>query len=147
MIIVDTGFWIALFNGQDKYHFDAKETLTKYSTEPLITTWCVLTESCHLLLKRSNTQYIGVEKQIKFLSLFDQNPEMFKVFEIQSHHWQRMKNLMKKYANLPMDLAGASLVILAEDLGTGRILSVDNRDFNTYRWKQTYPFHNLFLKG
>lgn len=29
--------------------------------------------------------------------------------------------------------ADASLVILAEHLGAGRILSTDQRDFNTYR--------------
>jgi predicted nucleic acid-binding protein len=52
---------------------------------------------------------------------------------------------MEKYANLPMDLADASLVILAEHLGHGRIFSVDQRDFNTYRWKQTYPFENLLF--
>jgi uncharacterized protein len=51
---------------------------------------------------------------------------------------------MQQYANLPMDLADASLVILAEELGHGRILSVDYRDFNTYRWKNNQPFQNLF---
>jgi len=30
---------------------------------------------------------------------------------------------MTKYRDLPMDLADASLVILAEELGSGRILS------------------------
>lgn len=51
----------------------------------------------------------------------------------------------KSYANLPMDLADASLVILAEELGHGRIFSVDQRDFNAYRWKNTQPFQNLLL--
>ena len=41
-------------------------------------------------------------------------------------------------------LKNASLVILAEELGHGQILSVDYRDFNTYRWKNTEPFDNLF---
>ena len=45
----------------------------------------------------------------------------------------RISALMEQYANLPMDLADASLVILAEHLGAGRILSTDQRDFNTYR--------------
>ena len=44
-----------------------------------------------------------------------------------------------------MDLADASLVILAEHLGHGRILSTDERDFETYRWKQRKPFQNLLL--
>jgi predicted nucleic acid-binding protein len=52
---------------------------------------------------------------------------------------------MKKYADLPMDVADASLVVLAEYLGHGRILSSDKRDFQTYRWKNHEPFENLLL--
>jgi len=52
---------------------------------------------------------------------------------------------MEKYADLPMDLADASLVILAGHLGHGRILSTDQRDFQAYRWKQREPFRNLLL--
>jgi len=44
-----------------------------------------------------------------------------------------------------MDLADASLVILAEHLGHGKIFSVDQRDFNTYRWKERQPFTNLLM--
>jgi predicted nucleic acid-binding protein len=50
---------------------------------------------------------------------------------------------MQKYRDLPMDLADASLVILAEELGSGRILSTDARDFRTYRFKNRKPFKNL----
>jgi hypothetical protein len=34
-----------------------------------------------------------------------------------------------------MDLADASLVLLPESLGHGRILTTDQREFRTYRWK------------
>jgi predicted nucleic acid-binding protein len=44
-----------------------------------------------------------------------------------------------------MDLADASLVILAEELGKGDILSTDQRDFGVYRWKNRKPFKNLLL--
>ncbi len=53
---------------------------------------------------------------------------------------------MKKYADLPMDLADASLVLLAEHLGHGRILSTDRRDFGTYRFKEHKPFENLLAR-
>jgi len=46
-------------------------------------------------------------------------------------------------AELPMDLADASLVLLAESLGHGRILTTDQRDFRTYRWKSRRPFEAL----
>ncbi len=65
------------------------------------------------------------------------------VFDLTQVHCPRVIRLMEQYRNLPMDLADASLVILAEHLGHGRILSVDQRDFNTYRWKNTQPFQNL----
>ena len=47
----------------------------------------------------------------------------------------------------PMDLAGASLVILAEALDDGRIISTDLRDFRAYRWKSRQPFRNLLDQG
>jgi len=42
-----------------------------------------------------------------------------------------------------MDLANGSLVVLAEGIGHGRIVSTDQRDFNSYRWKNREPFRNL----
>ena len=135
MIIVDTGFWLALVDQKDTYHQAAKQALKKYN-EPLITTWCVITETCYLLLTRK-----GVKAQITFINSLNQG--LFTVFNLEPHHGLQIAQLMEKYADLPMDLADASLVILAEHLGHGRIFSVDRRDFNTYRWKQTYPFENL----
>ncbi len=44
-----------------------------------------------------------------------------------------------------MDLADASLVLLAEHLDDGRILSTDARDFKTYRFKNHKPFKNVLL--
>jgi hypothetical protein len=38
-------------------------------------------------------------------------------------------------------------VLLAEELGHGRILSTDDRDFNAYRWKRHEPFENLLLRS
>jgi uncharacterized protein len=137
MIIVDTGFWLALIDKKDNYHDIAKQALKKYN-EPLITTWCVITETCYLLLTRK-----GVEAQVTFINSLKQ--ELFTIFNLETHHTARIIELMEKYADLPMDLADASLVILAEHLGHGRIFSIDQRDFNTYRWKQTYPFENLLF--
>jgi predicted nucleic acid-binding protein len=86
----------------------------------------------------------GVDAQIVFLNSFHQG--LFTIFDLQPEHTSRITQLMKQYQNLPMDLADASLVILAEHLGHGRIFSVDQRDFNSYRRKQTYPFENLLIQ-
>jgi predicted nucleic acid-binding protein len=138
MIIADTGFWVALANKKDKYHIRAKECLILFN-EPLITTWPVMTETCHLLLQR-----LGQYAQQSFIENYRNNN--FQVFDLTKKHSNMIAELMKKYADLPMDLADASLVILAEHLGHGRIFSTDKRDFHTYRWKQNKPFENLLIQ-
>jgi predicted nucleic acid-binding protein len=50
---------------------------------------------------------------------------------------------MEQYRDLALDLADASVVILAEHLGHAHILFVNQPDFNTCRWKNTQPFQNL----
>lgn len=137
MIIADTGFWVALASPQDDHHDVARHTFANLK-EPLITTWPVMTEVCHLLLKRRGTQ-----AQLKFIELYRQG--VFAVFNLDASQTARMEQLMHIYADLPMDLADASLVLLAEHLNHGRILSTDHRDFHTYRWKQTQPFTNLLM--
>lgn len=67
------------------------------------------------------------------------------VFTMTSAHLPRIATLMDQYRDLPMDLADASLVLLAEELGEGRIVSTDERDFHAYRWKNQHPFSNLLL--
>ncbi len=69
----------------------------------------------------------------------------FTIFDLTPRHVATIAQLMEKYSDLPMDLADASLIVLAEHLGHGRILSSDRRDFQTYRWKNSYLFHNLLL--
>ena len=68
---------------------------------------------------------------------------LFQIFALGESELPRMAILMRQYENLPMDFADASLVILAEHLGHGRIVSTDQRDFLTYRWKNHHPFQNL----
>jgi predicted nucleic acid-binding protein len=135
MIIADTGFWLALANQSDRYHRAAMAALDRLR-EPLICTWPVMTETCHLLSAR-----LSVDAELAFVR--SASEAAFEIFEMERTHLTRALVLMDKYRDLPMDLADASLVILAEELGTGRILSTDQRDLRTYRWKTRRPFKNL----
>ncbi|MFM8342269.1 MAG: type II toxin-antitoxin system VapC family toxin [Methylomonas sp.] len=137
MIIADTGFWLALGDKRDKHHQRAN-LFAKTCKERMITTQAVMTEVCHLLLVRK-----GVEAQLQFMEMYRLGA--FDVFEIQAIHKDRLVRLMRQYADLPMDFADASMVLVAEQLGHGRILSTDQRDFHTYRWKNTQPFENLLF--
>jgi uncharacterized protein len=139
MIIADTGFFLALANRNDIHHIDAINAYEALA-EPLVTTWPVMTETSHLMLSR-----LGQQSHQAFLESWKSGA--FHVWVISEDAAGRICALADKYRDLPMDLADASLVILAEHLGHGRILSTDQRDFKTYRWKNHRPFVNLLLSG
>lgn len=55
------------------------------------------------------------------------------VFEIDADGAKRMLELLEKYRDRPMDIADASLVLLAERVGVNEILTIDRADFDVYR--------------
>lgn len=135
MIIADTGFWVALFDQRDQHH-QAVKSYAVTLNESFITTLPVVTEVCYLLQTRCYPQ-----KAVDLLAA--QRAGLFALFTLDEAHLSRMAHFMTQYIELPMDLADASLVLLAEELGHGRIVSTDRRDFHTYRWKHQHPFTNL----
>ncbi len=137
MILADTGFWLALANTADRHHERARAALTRHRG-PYLTTWPVMTETCHMLVTRLGTGAATAFIRSGALGAFQ-------VFELAPSHLPRIATLMEKYRTLPMDLADASLVVAAEDSGAGDILSTDARDFGAYRWKSRKPFKNLLL--
>jgi len=135
VILVDTGAWVGLMDKRDHYHA-ACRAFFRRNREPLITTYPVLVESVHLLYSR-----VGPNMTLAwFETVIGQG---IQIFSMNDAHLPRLLALMRQYADLPMDLADASLVLLAEESGEGRIISTDERDFHAYRWKNRHPFRNL----
>ena len=91
MILVDTGFWLALANSKDAHHKIAQSKLNKLK-EPMITTWPVLTETCHLLLNR-----MGVDAQQRFLLSWETGA--FQVHAVPDKQIPRIRALMEKYSD------------------------------------------------
>ena len=100
----------------------------------------MLTEATHLL-----TRWIGADAAQALLR--DVAAGGIAVWQWAAPQTERLASLMERYASLPMDLADASLVLLAEHLGHGRILTTDERDFGAYRFKSREPFQNLLSEG
>lgn len=136
-VLADTGFWLALLNARDQHHALAR-TLHQVKTWRYITTWPVLTETCHLLSARMSPDVAPSFLESGLRGAFE-------IAEPPGDTHTRAIELMRRYVKLPMDLADASLIILAEELGHGRILSTDRRDFKSYRWKNRKPFSNLMF--
>ena len=135
MLSVDSGFLYALVDRSDAWHGRAL-AWRQTAAQGWITTWPVLAETCHLFHRSLGPAFAAAlmdDVAEGGLSVWTPGPD----------RWPRIPELMRKYAKLPMDLADASLVLLAEYLGDGRILSTDCRDFGAYRWKSRKPFENL----
>ena len=137
MILVDTGSWLALADKGDAYHARCV-AFFRSNREPLMTTYPVLVECVHLMFRR-----IGVTKSLAWMETLAE--QGVGVFTMGADHLPRLTELMRQYADLPMDLADASLVLLAEKFGEGRIVGTDERDFLAYRWKNQHPFRNLLI--
>jgi uncharacterized protein len=135
VIAVDTGVFVALADRSDNWHERAQRALGTVE-EGWVTTWPVLTETCHLMRRR-----IGSEAVFDLMDIVSEGG--VEVWSPSPAQAASLPALMRRYAKLPMDLADASLVLLAEHLGHGRILSTDMRDFGACRWKNRKPFKNL----
>ena len=135
MIIVDADFFYALVDRWYAWREGAAAHIDTQA-EGWITTWPALTEATHLL-----TRWIGTDAAQALLR--DVAAGGIAVWQWDTAQTERMAHLMERYASLPMDLADASLVLLAEHLGHGRVLTTDERDFGAYRFKGRKPFDNL----
>lgn len=136
MILIDTGPLIGLFDPLDPFHKKSVKILQQIH-EPLFSTLPVLTEAFHML----NPGSPGAENLRSFIV-----QEGLSIWAMDDGALFRAFDLMKKYADHPMDLADASLVAAAETLRTKRIFTIDRDDFETYRVKigqRYYPFEIL----
>jgi uncharacterized protein len=130
LILIDTDPIVALFDKDDRYHVLCVEIL-KEIREPLITTWPVLTECFYLLNFSWEVQ--------DSLWLFIQRGGV-EIYPIEKELLIRCRELMKQYRDLPMDLADATLVALADILEVPKIFTRDHKDFTIYRFKQKKRF-------
>lgn len=120
-LLVDSGPLYALFDADDAFHAPVKNFLQGYSGR-LMTTWAVITEVMYLL-------DFSVNVQILFLRWVEQAVELV---DIEKSFISELIRYTDKYRDRPMDLADASLMLLAIKTGIREILSVD-ADFDIYR--------------
>ncbi len=123
MIIIDTGPIIAIFDKDDQYHQRCIEIL-KGIKEPLITTWPVITEAFYLLNFPLSVQ--------DALWQFIQRGGI-RIEQLEENIYFRIRELMKKYYDLPMYLADATLVVLGEEKKLSTVFTLDYKDFCIYR--------------
>ncbi len=131
-VLLDTGCIVALLDRSEAHH-EVCAAMVSDAGFPLVTCEPVIAEACYLLrrLRRAADAVLDNVGRGVFSIPFriDQSTPS-------------LRALMKKYAQVPMDLADACLVHLATELGDGRILTLDG-DFRIYRWGKNRPFELL----
>lgn len=131
--LIDAGPIIALFDRSDRFHYQITQFLKEESLH-LVTTWPVLTEASHMLDFDNRAQVAVLEWVYRGgLELFD----------VDLSAVRRVIDLTTKYDDVPMDLADATLVVAAEQLGIRDIISIDS-DFYVYRTTDKEHINNIF---
>ena len=122
-VLVDAGPLVALVDRADAHHaasIDALQTIR----DPLMTVWPAFTEAMYLLgfsWRAQRALWEMVESEALALAALGRDDA------------PRMQALMHKYRDLPMDLADAALVRVAEREKLPRIFTLDRRHFRVYR--------------
>ncbi len=135
-IIIDTGFLVALFNAEDSLHAEAKKVAKQITHLEWNTTSFVVQEMFWLLSSR---------KDFSVALAFFQKVKTLLVLPNLPRDWlDQISKILSQYDSAKIDLADASLVVLADVLKTGQIVTVDRKDFAILRWNLgKSQFHNL----
>jgi predicted nucleic acid-binding protein len=124
-VLADASALVAFLDRDDREHGRCVQAL-KALHDPLVTVWPALTEAVHLLS--------GMPRGTAALcDMVDDG--LLGLVALEATDFSRMKELMAKYRDLPMDFADAALVRAAEREGLTRIITFDAH-FLVYRLPQ-----------
>lgn len=131
-VILDTGPLVALLNRGDRHHQWARDQWGQI-TPPLFTCEAVLAEACFLVRRFRDGQTAVLELvQRGILDLsFRLTEEAEPIFQ-----------LLTKYRDVPISLADACMVRMAEQHPKGVVFTLDN-DFSIYRMKRRQAIPTL----
>ncbi|MGH8727209.1 MAG: type II toxin-antitoxin system VapC family toxin [Burkholderiales bacterium] len=129
-ILVDTGPLVALFKKRDEDHRRVTGFLKTIRCR-LLTTWPVMTEAWHLVALPSR------------LALMQWAAAGLEICDLGERATDDLLRLLEKYKDRPMDLADASLVLLAEKTGVFDIMTIDRADFDAYRARGNIRFRQV----
>ena len=123
MILIDASPLVALIDGSDRHH-DACVIAIRSIRETMLTVWPAFTEAMYFLR-------ISLELQDELWQIAETG--VIVLADLDAEHRTRMRHLMRKYRDLPMDLADAALVAVAERERISKVFTLDRKDFEIYR--------------
>jgi predicted nucleic acid-binding protein len=120
-ILVDTGFLVALGIQRDPRHRAAREFLARYRGELLVPA-PVVSETCY---------FLSTAGKVRLLDWINQ--PRHKVLDLPEVAYAEVGQILARYAALDPDFTDAAIVWLAQESGCRALLTVDVRDFSTFR--------------
>ena len=123
MILVDAGPLVALLDRSDPHHAACTEAAGRF-TDQAVTAWPVVTEAMYLL-------NFSLRSQHALLEMLETGA--LRLLELGVTDLPRIRALIQKYRDLPMDFADAALVRLGERERISRVFTLDRRGFSVYR--------------
>ncbi len=120
MITLDTSAVFALLNRRDPAHLQVRQIIED-DPGPYVLPAGILAEATYLIEDR-----LGARVLDAFLNDIETGAL---VFDCGESDWPRIRELVVRYANLPLGAADASVVACAERAG-GVVLTLDQRDFS-----------------
>lgn len=124
-VLVDSGPLIALFNAADRWHAPVLAWLAANPAATLLSTWPVATEVCALLARR-----IANEAALDFLRWAQRGG--ITLDGAAPGALTEVLRISERFADLPFDLADASVAEAASRLRIRHVLTID-ADFDIYR--------------
>jgi predicted nucleic acid-binding protein len=121
VLIVDAGPLYAAAARRDTHHAQSVELLAS-AARPLLVPALVLAEVSYLLGDR-----IGPHAELAFARALAAGE--LTVEPVLDSDWERIEELMMQYLDLPLGMADASVVALAERHGLDTIATLDHRHF------------------
>jgi predicted nucleic acid-binding protein len=131
-LIADSGAIYALYDARDQHH-EAVAGLIGEEAETIILPMAILAEIDYLLRVRLGNR--AVLKFLEGIRIGGYVLEPLTPLDV-----SRCISLVQTYANLNLGIADASVIATAERLGSGRILTVDERHFRAIRSAKGSPF-------
>ena len=128
--ILDTGPWVALIDRSESRHTECVQWLKNFSGR-LYSTEAVLTEVLYLLNFSISAQCAALDFVLE---------SVIEIVPANTKSLQKTKNLMKKYADLPMDFADATIVCLASETRIQNVITFDRKDFSIYKLPKKQSF-------
>lgn len=122
--LLDTGPLVAYLVASEKEHPQVAARLDTF-TGQLVTTNAVITEAMHFVSR--------ARKGPALLAEFVAQSGLQVVDFSQADDLAEAARRMEKYADLPMDYADATLVLLGERLKVFEILTLDRRGFSVFK--------------